>query len=69
MAYVTYENSWNPHVTIHANGCGQIAKRGGEHKHGQGAYHDHATYEDAKAYAKSTDLPVKDRSYCKPGNQ
>jgi len=36
MSYVTYENRNNPHVTIHRDGCSQIAKRGGEHQYGQG---------------------------------
>ncbi len=66
MSFVTYENKSNPHVTIHATGCGQIAKRGGQHKYGQGTYRDHATYRQASEYAQSTRLQVKICSYCKP---
>ena len=35
MAFVTYENRRNPHVTIHLEGCTQIRKRGGEHVTGR----------------------------------
>ncbi len=64
--FVTYENHRNPHVAIHRAGCGQIAKHGGEHKYGQGAYREHATYLDAEQYAHSTDLELIICSYCKP---
>jgi hypothetical protein len=66
MAFTTYENRANPHVTVHKDGCSQIKKRGGEHQHGQGEYHFHASYEDAHRYAAATDLPVRDCSFCKP---
>ena len=69
MAFVTYENRRNPHVTIHVAGCSQIAKRGGEHKHGQGEYNEHATFAAAKHYAVQTGLPVIECSYCKPPGQ
>ena len=64
--FVTYENRANPHATIHAYGCNQIAKNGGEHKYGQGGYKNHATYEEAEAYAKRTGLPVIHCSFCNP---
>jgi HNH endonuclease len=64
MAFITYENKRNPHVTIHLEGCGQIAKHGGEHKKGQGKYESHATFEDAVTYAKSTELPIIECSFC-----
>ena len=66
MEYMTYWNSRNPHVMIHVAGCKQIKKRGGEHKYAQGGYEEHATYADAKAHAKTTKLPVKECSFCKP---
>jgi hypothetical protein len=66
MAFVTYENRPNPHVTIHASGCNQIRKRGGHHKYNQGGYRDHATYGEAEAYASSIGLPVIKCSYCNP---
>jgi hypothetical protein len=66
MAFVTYENYRNPHVTIHAAGCGQIAKKGGQHKYGQGGYRDHATYREASEHAQRTGLRVILCSYCKP---
>ena len=69
MAFVTYENRQSPHVTIHAEGCSQIRKRGGEHAYGQGEYHDHGTLPDARSYAEQTGLPVIECSYCKPGDQ
>jgi hypothetical protein len=43
MSFVTYENKNNPHVTVHVDGCNQIAKHGGEHKYGQGGYRRHAS--------------------------
>ena len=64
MAFVTYENRRNPHVTIHVEGCSQIRKRGGEHAHGQGEYHDHATSPDAQ----QTELPGIECSFCKPAD-
>jgi hypothetical protein len=69
MAFVTYENHRNPHVTIHLAGCSQIAKRGGEHKYAQGEYKDHATYNEAQSYAAQTGLPVIECSFCKPPGQ
>lgn len=58
--FVTYENRANPHVTIHRDGCGQIRKRGGVHKYGQGEYKNHGTLSLAIAYANTTGLPVID---------
>lgn len=66
MAFVTYENRNNPHVTIHIDGCNQIAKHGGEHKYGQGTYRKHATYGDAVKHATSTGLQVINCSFCGP---
>jgi hypothetical protein len=66
MSYVTYENRRNPHVTIHREDCNQNAKRGGEHKYGQGNYSSHTTYSQANAYAVSTGLPLVVGSYCNP---
>lgn len=39
MGFTTFENRHNPHVTIHRDGCGQIAKRGGEASDGQVHYY------------------------------
>jgi len=66
--FVTYENRHNPPVTIHLDGCGQIGKRGGEHKHNQGEYKSHGTLPQAIAYANTTGLPVIHCSYCKPSS-
>ncbi len=63
MSFTTYENKRNPHITIHRDGCWQIKKRGGQ---GEGHYEYHRTYSDAKAYAKTTGLPIIDCSFCKP---
>ena len=66
MPFVTYENRHNPHVAIHSNDCAQIRKHGGQHKHNQGHYADHATYTAAEAYAAGTGLPVVNCSFCTP---
>jgi hypothetical protein len=66
--FTTYENRNNPHVTIHRADCGQIAKRGGVHKYGQGGYKSHGTLAQATDYAKATGLPMRDCSYCKPSS-
>jgi hypothetical protein len=66
MAYVTYENRPNPHVTTHRSGCNQIRKHGGQHSYGQGGYRDHATYGEAETYAAGTGLPVRRCSFCNP---
>lgn len=64
--YTTYENTHNPHVTIHWNGCSQMFKRGGVQNYNQGRYTSHRTCDIAVSYAKSTGLPVIMCSYCKP---
>jgi len=69
MPFVTYENRRNPHVTIHLEGCGQIAKNGGQHKYGQGNYKNHTTYPEAQSYAEQTKLPIINCSFCNPVNR
>jgi hypothetical protein len=64
--FTTYENRTNPHVTIHASDCGQLRKHGGEHKHNQGAYREHATFSAAKTYADRASLKIVLCSFCKP---
>jgi len=64
--YETYENRNNPHVTIHRGHCSQLRKRGGVHRHGQGAYHAHGALAEAERYARSTGLPVRYCKYCGP---
>jgi hypothetical protein len=66
MPFVTYENTHNPHVTIHVDGCGQVRKRGGQHVHDQGRYYDHPSYNAARAHAEGTGLPLRDCSFCTP---
>jgi hypothetical protein len=66
MAFTTYENHHNPHVTIHKDDCNQIRKHGGEHKYGGAQYQHHATYQLAQVYARGTKLPVRDCAFCKP---
>lgn len=68
MCFTTYKNVANPHVTIHREGCNQIKKHGGNHQYNQGSYEHHETYADAKAYAESTGLPIKNCFFCKPGS-
>lgn len=66
MTFTTYENDSNRHVTIHRGDCGQIRKRGGQHKYHNGRYNEFSTYQAASAYAHHTTYPVKDCSFCKP---
>jgi len=66
MPFTTYENWDNPHVAIHRDNCKQIAKRGGIHTSGRGAYHRHQTYDEARGYAENTGLQIQDCSFCKP---
>lgn len=66
MGFTTYENVTDPHLTIHRDGCGQIMKRGGVHKYGQGRYEYHETYTKARVYAEATRLPIKDCFFCNP---
>lgn len=63
MGYTTYENRNNPHITIHQDGCNQIAKNGGI---GRGEYKHHTNLENARNYANGTGLPVKYCSFCNP---
>lgn len=62
--FTTYENTANPHTTIHKTGCSQIKKNGGVHNYGNGQYREHSTYSDAFEYAKGTNLPINDCSFC-----
>ena len=64
--FVTYENRSNPHVTVHRSDCRQIAKHGGVHRHGQGDYRDHPSFVEVDAYARSTRLPLRYCSFCRP---
>lgn len=64
--FETYENTHNPHVTIHRTTCGQLRKRGGQHKYEQGKYVRHTNLSMALAYAQSTGLPVIHCSHCTP---
>lgn len=64
--YTTYENTHQPHVTIHFGNCSQLRKHGGIQKYNQGRYKDHATYNQAHSYAVSTSLPLIICSFCKP---
>lgn len=66
MKYITYKNIYNPHVTIHKDGCSQIKKRGGKHEYGQGEYLYHNSYDEAYAYANSAKSPLINCSFCKP---
>ena len=66
MKYITYKNISNPHVTIHKDECSQIKKRGGVHKYGQGEYIAHDEYQEARIFAESTKLLIKDCPFCKP---
>jgi hypothetical protein len=52
-----------PRVTIHRDGCGQIRKRGGEHKHNQGEYKNHHTLALANTEAAASGLPVINCSF------
>ena len=67
MAFTTYANTRNPHVTIHRDGCNQMRKHGGDHKYSEGCYQSHASLEKAREHARRTNLPVKECSFCKPG--
>lgn len=67
--FVTYANKANPHVTIHRDGCGHINKHGGVDHHGNGWYKRHSTYEEARAYARTTGLPLSDCRSCRPCGQ
>jgi hypothetical protein len=63
VRYTTYENRYNPHITIHSLGCNQLRKNGGV---GRGEYHDFENFNDALNYAKGTGLPVRKCSFCNP---
>ena len=56
MAFVTYENRRNPHVTIHAEGCSQIRKRGGEHAHGEKPVSDDGSIQPASLRGSGASL-------------
>jgi hypothetical protein len=66
MGFTTYENRNSRHVTIHCDACGQLRKRGGVHRYGQGKYEEHVTYAKAKLYAESTSLLARNCSFCNP---
>ena len=66
MGYTTYENTHNPHVTIHRDSCRQIKKRGGVHQYNQGKYQYHDSYDAAISYARGARLPLVICSFCNP---
>ncbi len=53
-------------VVQRCSGCGQLRKRGGEHKYRQGSYKTHGSLAQAVDYANSTRLPVINCSFCRP---
>ena len=65
MKYITYENSNNPHLRIHKEGCKHIRKNGGK---GKGLYKEFDTLEDAEKYAKENATKYKNNirncSFC-----
>ncbi len=63
IPFTTYENRNNPHIAIHHSTCKQLRKRGGT---GRGKYKEYETYQLARNYAETTNLPVQDCSFCKP---
>ena len=63
MGFTTYENTANPHVMIHRDGCRQLRKRGGVYRYG---HKQHKTFEAARAYANSTGLGASECSFCHP---
>jgi hypothetical protein len=65
MPFTTYWNRQNPHVSIHLSSCGQLRKRGGEHADGDEHYREHANLEDAKAYATSLSLEIRETCHCR----
>lgn len=65
-AFITYENTHNPHITIHRRGCRQVKKRGGVHSHNQGRYREHVDLGSAMAYAQQSGLAVIRCSFCNP---
>jgi hypothetical protein len=65
MPFVTYENYPVSHVMIHRAGCRDIRKGGGTDPT-RGKYESHTTYAEAEAYSRTTGLPVKNCSHCKP---
>ena len=59
--YVIYENHVNKHITIHKNGCNQIAINGGT---GEGKYIGFSCYNVADKYAETTKLPKQNCHFC-----
>ncbi len=66
MPFLTYENRYDPHVTVHKTDCRHPYKHGGNHKYKQGTYRDHSTFAEADAYAQSTGLKIIYCSTCNP---
>lgn len=64
--FEAYENRHKPHVTVHTLGCGQLRKRGSEHKPRQGCYKTHGSLAQAIHYANVSGMPVINCSYCYP---
>ena len=69
MGFTTFEERNNPYVTphveIHRDGCMQIARLGALQNWRLGEYKNHKTYAEARAYAETKSLPIKDCYYCK----
>ena len=59
MPYTTYENRNEPHIGVHVDICGHLRKHGGA---GRGEYIEHKTLEEARNYAQTTGLPIRECS-------
>jgi hypothetical protein len=64
--YTTYENTHNPHVTIHFDNCKQLKKHGGVQNYNQGCYKNYPTFSQAHTYVLTTKLPLILCSFCNP---
>ncbi|MCA9980520.1 MAG: hypothetical protein KDD89_06800 [Anaerolineales bacterium] len=61
--FTTYENQTDNHITLHCASCAQLRKHLSPTT---GRYVNHATYQDALAYAQTAHLALEHCPFCQP---
>lgn len=68
LSFTTYEHPAKAHITLHCAQCGQLRKHHSktDSRPNSSRYVNHASYQDAVAYAQTVSLPLKHCSFCQP---
>lgn len=64
--FETFEPESKAYISIHREDCSQLRKHGGIPASGRKLYQRHRTYQEARQYAESKEIPIKVCSRCSP---